>query len=165
MSISSSYSSAILAQQAPLLNLAYTLTGNRDDAYALLRDTTRRAMSAPAAFTTRDSLFAVMRTIFDSAYSARAAKRRQQVSARAYAIPSHAVAHHDADDTIPQGTHTVSQITGAIASLRDRRHSYALSMRAAGYRYSEIARAEGVSTLRIRLRVALAAISLRALLA
>lgn len=158
MATSSSYTTAILALQAPLLNLAYTLTGDRTDAQSLLNDTTQRAMSAPAAFTTRESLFAVMHSIFESSYSSRAAQRRYEVNHRAYALPAHATG----EETTPHGTHAADTIDSAIAAIPDRRHSYALAMRAAGYRYKEIARAEGVSTLRIRLRVFLASISLRA---
>ncbi len=154
------HTTAILALQAPLLNLAYTLTGDRTDAKNLLHDTTQRAMSAPAAFTTRESLFAVMHSIFDASYSARAHRRRIEANHRVYALPAIA----ESEETVPAGTHAADALHTAIAAIPDRRHSYALAMRAAGYRYKEIARAEGVSSLRIRLRVFLASISLRALL-
>lgn len=165
MATISTLTAPILALQTPLLNLAYSLTGDRNDAYDLLRDTTRRAMSAPGVFSTRESLFAVMHTIFDSVYSGRATRRRSEAAARAYSLPRHATLTTDSEVNVPEGTVTVDRAEEALASIRDERHHRAMTLRATGYRYRDIAREAGISVFRARLRVVLAAISLRAILA
>lgn len=164
MATDNTSSSPILAFQAPLLNLAYTLTGDRDDAYSLLRDTTRRAMAAPGAFSTRESLFAVMHTIYNSTYSSRAMRRRAQAATRSYILPAYADNSEEADTVTPAGSVSDTVAAKAIAALRDVRHHRAMAMRAAGYRYREIADTEGISILRACLRVILASISLRAIM-
>lgn len=152
----------IMALQAPLLSLAYILTGNRTEAYNLLRDTTRRAMMATDGLPiSRESLFRSMRSIFAASYSGRAVKRQMEAPTRPYNLPAH-VSMADAADDIPEGTvsaHTAGALLGAIA---DTRYSSLLAKRAAGYRFREIARETGLSLLTVRIRVALASISLRA---
>lgn len=165
MATVSTLTAPILALQAPLLNLAYTLTGDRKDAYDLLRDTTRRAMAAPGAFSTRESLFAVMHTIYDSTYSSRAARRRAEAALRSYTLPAHADTAADEAVVSPEGTISEERATKALSAIGDSRHNRAMAMRAAGYRYRDIAREAGISVLRARLRVIFASISLRAIIA
>lgn len=161
MATNSSNIPAVMALQAPLLSLAYSLTGDRTEAYNLLRDTTRRVMATPSDYTSRESLFAAMKSIFNSSYSTRAARHRVEVATRPYKLPVHA-AMADAADEIPEGTVSAAHATGLISSILDRRYSRAMAMRAAGYRYREIAREAGITVLGARIRVAFAAISLRA---
>lgn len=162
MAHSSSPVTRILALQAPLLNLAYTLTGNRNDAYTLLRETTEKAMTAPEAYDSRDALFNAMRSIFGTYYNSRARQRRLSVSSRAYALPPEASVEVDID-AIPEGTSSPARIADAFKSISDDRHRRALILRSTGYSFSEIARSEGISVLRARLRVALASVSFRAI--
>lgn len=154
-------SSAVTALQAPLLRLAYTLTGERSEAYNLLRDTTRSVMSRPAGvIPSPESLFEVMREIYRASYSTRADKHRVEVATRRlYAIPAGEVS---TDDTVPEGTMSASHATTLLTRVADPHHRRALSLRAAGYSYREIARLDGISAIRARLRVLMAGISLRA---
>ena len=146
----------VMELQAPLLNLAYTLTGNRTDAYSLLRDTTIIAMSESEAYKTREGLFEAMKRIFDTTYSSRATRRRIEVCSRPYRLPQ-SVATADAFDEKPEGAESVDRIP-----INRCRYHKAVTMRAAGYRFREIANHEGISLLNARIRVMLGSISLRA---
>lgn len=153
--------SAVTALQAPLLRLAYTLTGERSEAYNLLRDTTRSVMSRPAGvIPSPESLFEVMREIYRASYSTRADKHRVEVATRRlYAIPAGEVS---TDDTVPEGTMSASHATTLLTRVADPHHRRALSLRAVGYTYREIARLDGISAIRARFRVLMGGISLRA---
>lgn|GEM_PF-2527382 len=151
----------VMELQAPLLNLAYTLTGNRTDAYSLLRDTTIIAMSESEAYKTREGLFEAMKRIFDTTYSSRATRRRIEVCSRPYRLPQ-SVATADAFDEKPEGAESVDRIHDYFNAILDGRYHKAVTMRAAGYRFREIANHEGISLLNARIRVMLGSISLRA---
>lgn len=163
MANASSPTATILALQAPLLSLAYSLTGDRSDAYSLLRDTTERAMAIPESFASRDNLFSAMRAIFAQSYSGRAQRRRDAISSRAYALPDAASIEVTAD-AVPEGAVHVDHVTQSLSNIADYRQSRALTLRATGCRYSEIAQIEGISILRAYVRVVLGSMSFRAIL-
>ncbi len=147
--------------QAPLLSFAYTLTGDRNEAQSLLRDTNNVALADSDEYRTREGLFAAMKRIYETFYSSRAERRRMEISSRPYTLPTHA-AMPDAADEIPENTVTTEKDTAYFEAVLDRRANRVMSMRAAGYRYKEIAREEGITVFRARILVAMASASLRA---
>ena len=62
----------ILALQTNLLNFAYTLTSNRDDAYDLLQDTTLKALTSEDKYVDNVNfkgwIFTIMRNLFINNY-------------------------------------------------------------------------------------------------
>ncbi|MBD5346666.1 MAG: hypothetical protein HDR92_06000 [Bacteroides sp.] len=161
MAMNTHTTSPIQNHQAHLISLAYTLTGDRNDARNLLRDTTRIAMNSSAENQTEEGLFRTMQSIYEHIYKSKALSRRVEVSSRAYSLPDNIEATEGADE-VPAGTVSIDEVSGYFKAILDKRYNRAITMRAAGYRYSEIARKEGISTFRARVRVALASVSLRA---
>lgn len=155
------HTSIVKELQAPLLSFAYTLTGDRTEAHNLLRDTNNVALAESDEYRTREGLFATMKRIYDSFYSSRADSRRMEISSRPYTLPTHA-AMADAADEIPESTVTTEKATAYLNAILDRRSNRVMTMRAAGYRFREIAREEGITVFRARLLVAMASVSLRA---
>ena len=69
---SSLFRAKILALQKNLLNFAYTLTSNRDDAYDLLQDTTLKALVSEDKYVDNVNfkgwVFTIMRNLFINNY-------------------------------------------------------------------------------------------------
>lgn len=128
-----------MSLQANMLNFAYMLTSNRDDAYDLLQDTTLKALDNEDKYTEGTNLkgwvFTIMRNLFINNY--RRVSRAATVvdtSDNQYLINLPAEA---AQDT-PEGSITAAEITDAINSFEDA-YRIPFSMHVAGYKYEEIA--------------------------
>ena len=69
---SSTFQTKLLDLQSNLLNFAYTLTANRDDAYDLLQDTTLKALDNEDKYVDNTNfkgwVFTIMRNIFINNY-------------------------------------------------------------------------------------------------
>lgn len=150
---------AVLQFQAPLLSLAFTLTGDRTDAHRLLAETTKVAMNDVEKYSTRERLFAAMRRIYAGSYSSRAVSRRGEICSRPYILPAHATTEAI---EMPVGTLSADDVSNVLDTILDERYNRVMTMRATGYRISEIARSEGISLIRAYILVVMAAISLRA---
>ena len=136
---SAKFQSNLMSLQANMLNFAYMLTSNRDDAYDLLQDTTLKALDNEDKYAEGTNLkgwvFTIMRNIFINNY------RRTSRSATVvdttdnqYLINLPAEAAHET----PEGTLTANEITAAINEFsEDLRVPF--SMHVAGYKYEEIA--------------------------
>lgn len=151
---------AVLQFQAPLLSLAFTLTGDRTDAHRLLAETTKVAMNDVEKYSTRERLFAAMRRIYAGSYSSRAVSRRGEICSRPYILPAHATV--EVTHEMPVGTLSVDDASHVFDTILDERYNRVMTMRATGYRISEIARSEGISLIRAYILVVMASISLRA---
>lgn len=125
--------------QSNLLNFAYMLTSNRDDAYDLLQDTTLKALDNEEKFAENSNfkgwVFTIMRNIFINNY------RR---SARAATVVDttdnlyHLNLSQDSGLEAPECSLSAGEITEAINSFSDE-YRIPFSMHVQGYKYNEIA--------------------------
>ena len=125
--------------QDNLLNFAYKLTSNRDDAYDLLQDTTLKALDNEEKYADNTNfkgwVFTIMRNLFINNY------RR---NARAATIVDttdnlyHLNLSQDSGLESPEDSYGAKEITSAIAEFSDE-YRIPFSMHVAGYKYSEIA--------------------------
>ena len=129
-----------MSLQANMLNFAYMLTSNRDDAYDLLQDTTLKALDNEDKYAEGTNLkvwvFTIMRNIFINNY--RRVSRAATVidtTDNQYLINLPAEAARET----PDGTFTANEITAAINAFSDE-YRIPFSMHVAGYKYEEIAK-------------------------
>ena len=137
---SAKFQSSLMSLQANMLNFAYMLTSNRDDAYDLLQDTTLKALDNEDKYTEGTNLkgwvFTIMRNIFINNY--RRVSRAATVidtTDNQYLINLPAEAARET----PDGTFTANEITAAINAFSDE-YRIPFSMHVAGYKYEEIAK-------------------------
>ena len=137
---SAKFQSNLMSLQANMLNFAYMLTSNRDDAYDLLQDTTLKALDNEDKYAEGTNLkgwlFTIMRNIFINNY--RRVSRAATVvdtTDNQYLINISA----ESEQETPDGTYTANEITAAINSFSDE-YRIPFSMHVAGYKYEEIAK-------------------------
>ncbi len=136
---SKNFQSKLLGLQSNLLNFAYILTSNRDDAYDLLQDTTLKALDNEDKYVDNVNfkgwVFTIMRNIFINNY--------RKVVRSATIIDQTEDLYHlnlpqDSGYETPDGAVAAKEITDAINSFSDE-YRIPFSMHVAGYKYSEIA--------------------------
>ncbi len=136
---SSNFQTKLLALQSNLLNFAYTLTANRDDAYDLLQDTTLKALDNEDKYVDNTNfkgwVFTIMRNIFINNY--------RKVVRSATVIDQTEDLYHlnlpqDSGFEAPESSISANEITTAINSFADE-YRIPFSMHVAGYKYNEIA--------------------------
>ena len=129
----------LMKLQGNLLNFAYMLTSNRDDAYDLLQDTTLKALDNEAKYAENTNfkgwVFTIMRNIFINNY--RRGARAAVVSDTTENL-YHLNLSQDSGLETPEGSYTASEISDAINSFSDD-YRIPFSMHVAGYKYNEIA--------------------------
>ncbi len=137
---SAKFQTNLMSLQSNMLNFAYMLTSNRDDAYDLLQDTTLKALDNEDKYTEGTNLkgwvFTIMRNLFINNY--RRVSRAATVvdtTDNEYLINISAETAQES----PEGTFTASEITAAINSFSDE-YRIPFSMHVAGYKYEEIAK-------------------------
>lgn len=130
----------LMALQANLLNFAYMLTSNRDDAYDLLQDTTLKALDNEEKYAENTNfkgwVFTIMRNIFINNY------RRQVRSATVVDTTEdlyHLNLSQESGLTTPEGSFAAKEISVAINSFA-KEYKVPFTMYLAGYKYSEIAK-------------------------
>ena len=125
--------------QSNMLNFAYMLTSNRDDAYDLLQDTTIKALDNEEKYAEGTNfkgwVFTIMRNIFINNY-----RRASQASIVADTTENlfHLNLSQDSGIETPEGSYTAAEITAAINELIDD-YRIPFSMFVAGFKYNEIA--------------------------
>ncbi len=135
----SNFQTRLLGLQSNLLNFAYLLTSNRDDAYDLLQDTTLKALDNKDKYVENTNfkgwVFTIMRNIFINNYrkTTRAATIIDQTDDL-----YHLNLPQESGFETPQGSIAVKEITAAINSFPDE-YRVPFSMHVAGYKYNEIA--------------------------
>ena len=133
------FQSKLIALQSNLLNFAYMLTSNRDDAYDLLQDTTLKALDNEDKYVDNVNfkgwVFTIMRNIFINNY--RKVVRSATVIDQTEDLYHLNLPQESGLDT-PEGSLTVNEITAAISSFSDD-YRIPFSMHVAGYKYNEIA--------------------------
>lgn len=133
------FQSNLMSLQANMLNFAYMLTSNRDDAYDLLQDTTLKALDNEDKFTEGTNfkgwVFTIMRNIFINNY--RRGARQATVVDTTENLYLLNIAQDSGMDT-PEGSYSVSEISDSISDLPEE-FRIPFSMHVAGYKYNEIA--------------------------
>lgn len=125
--------------QDNLLNFAYMLTSNRDDAYDLLQDTTLKAIDNRDKYADNTNfkgwVFTIMRNLFINNYR-RASRAATMVDTTENLY--HLSLSQDSGLETPEGSITASEITAAINSFSDE-YRIPFTMHVEGYKYAEIA--------------------------
>ena len=125
--------------QSNLLNFAYMLTSNRDDAQDLLQDTTLKVLDNYDKYTENTNfkgwVFTIMRNIFINNY--RRTVRSNTVVDRTEDL-YHLNLPQDSGYQTPEGAFGVNEISDAIADFPEK-YRIPFSMHVAGYKYNEIA--------------------------
>lgn len=136
---SANFQAKLLGLQSNLLNFAYILTSNRDDAYDLLQDTTLKALDNEDKYVDNVNfkgwVFTIMRNIFINNY-------RKVVRSATIMDQTEDLYHlnlpQDSGFETPEGSVAAKEITAAINSFSDD-YRIPFSMHVAGYKYNEIA--------------------------
>ncbi len=136
---SNNFQAKLLGLQSNLLNFAYILTSNRDDAYDLLQDTTLKALDNEDKYVDNVNfkgwVFTIMRNIFINNY-------RKVVRSATIMDQTEDLYHlnlpQDSGFETPEGSVAAKEITAAINSFSDD-YRIPFSMHVAGYKYNEIA--------------------------
>ncbi len=153
---SSNFQTKLLDLQSNLLNFAYTLTANRDDAYDLLQDTTLKALDNEDKYVDNTNfkgwVFTIMRNIFINNY--------RKVVRSATVIDQTEDLYHlnlpqDSGFETPDGSIAANEITAAIDSFADE-YRIPFSMHVAGYKYNEIAEQMNLPLGTIKSRISFA---------
>ena len=133
------FQSNLMNLQANLLNFAYMLTSNRDDAYDLLQDTTLKALDNEDKYAENTNfkgwVFTIMRNIFINNY--RRAGRAATVVDTTENLYHLNLCQESGIET-PEGAYGVNEISCAIDDIADE-YRIPFVMHIQGYKYNEIA--------------------------
>ena len=136
---SAKFQSNLMNLQSNLLNFAFMLTSNRDDAYDLLQDTTLKALDNEDKDAENTNfkgwVFTIMRNIFINNY------RRSVRSATVVDTTDnlyHLNLSQESGFETPEESYGAGESTAAINEFSDE-YRIPFSMHVAGYKYNEIA--------------------------
>ncbi|MBO8437929.1 MAG: RNA polymerase sigma factor [Bacteroidetes bacterium] len=154
----------LLKLQDNLLNFAYMLTANREEAEDLLQDTTLKALDNRDKYIDNINfkgwVFTIMRNIFINNY--RRMVRNQTVVDRTEDLFHLNLPQESGFDT-PDGTYTIKEIRRAINSFPDE-YRVPFAMHIAGYKYHEIATHLGLPLGTVKSRIFFARQKLQSIL-
>lgn len=134
-----SFQTRLLGLQNNLLNFAYQLTANREQAQDLLQDTTLKALDNEDKYVDNVNfkgwIFTIMRNIFINNY--------RQNARKATVIDQTEDLYHlnisqDSGLSTPEGSYAVKEISLALNSFSDD-YRIPFNMFVAGYKYNELA--------------------------
>ncbi len=135
----SKFQSNLMNLQSNMLNFAYMLTSNRDDAYDLLQDTTLKVLDNESKYAENTNfkgwVFTIMRNIFINNYR-RTARAATMIDTTDNLY--HINLSQDSGLESPEDSYGASEIGAAIESFSDE-YRIPFSMHVAGYKYNEIA--------------------------
>lgn len=159
------FQAKLLSVQRNLLNFAYSLTSNRDDAYDLLQDTTLKALDNEDKYVANTNfkgwVFTIMRNLFINKY--RQNMRMSVVVDRSDDMYQLNLSQDSGLDT-PEGavsTHEINRVIDGFAP--EYREPFSLFI--AGYKYAEIAERMNLPLGTVKSRIFLARKKLQVLLA
>lgn len=139
MKTTKTFEQRILGLQSNLLNFAYQLTTDHDQAHDLLQDTTLKALANEDKYVDNVNfkgwIFTIMRNIFINNY--RQSVRQSTVIDHTEDLYHLNVCQDSGLDT-PEGSVAVKEITVALNSFADE-YRIPFNMFVAGYKYNEIA--------------------------
>lgn len=147
------FESLLLGLQTNLLNFAYSLTLNRDDAEDLLQDTTLKVLDNEDKYVEGTNfkawIFTVMRNVFIN--------NRRRVSRTAVVVDTSEDLYQinvpvEGADSNPDDSYSVKEISEVINRFPDD-YRIPITMHLAGYQYSEIAQKLGVPVGTIKSRI------------
>lgn len=156
-----SFQTRLLGLQNNLLNFAYQLTSNREQAQDLLQDTTLKTLDNEDKYVDNVNfkgwIFTIMRNIFINNY-------RQNVR-KATVIDQTEDLYHlnisqDSGLSTPEGSYAVKEISVALNSFSDD-YRIPFNMFVAGYKYNEIAEAMNLPLGTVKSRIFFARKTLR----
>lgn len=157
----SNFQTNLMNLQSNMLNFAYMLTSNRDDAYDLLQDTTLKVLDNEDKYTEGTNfkgwVFTIMRNIFINNY------RRTVRSATVVDTTDNLYLLNLSADSAaesPEDCYAASEITAAINEFADE-YRIPFSMHVSGYKYEEIAEHMGLPLGTVKSRIFMARQSLR----
>lgn len=161
---SKKFQSKLMSLQNNLLNFAYILTSNRDDAYDLLQDTTLKALDNEDKYVDNVNfkgwVFTIMRNIFINNY-------RKVVRASTIIDQTEDLYHlnlsQDSGFETPEGAYAAKEIIDVINEFSDE-YRIPFSMHVAGYKYNEIAEEMGLPLGTVKSRIFFARKKLQTLL-
>ncbi len=147
------FQSKLIALQSNMLNFAYLLTSNRDDAYDLVQDTMLKVLDNEDKYTENVNfkgwVLTVMRNIFINGY--RKASRTTVLVDRSEDLYLLNLPQDSGIDD-PEGSLTVKEINAAVNSFEDE-YRIPFAMHLAGYKYQEIAEKVGLPLGTIKSRI------------
>lgn len=150
---SKKFESKLMAMQGNLLNFAFILTSNRDDAYDLLQDTTLKALDNEDKYVENVNfkgwVFTIMRNIFINNY--RKVVRESTIIDQTEDL-YHLNLPQDSGFETPDGAFAAKEINEAINSFADE-YRIPFSMHVAGYKYNEIAEEMGLPLGTVKSRI------------
>ncbi|MBO4978028.1 MAG: RNA polymerase sigma factor [Muribaculaceae bacterium] len=159
------FQTRLIALQRNLLNFAYSLTANRDDAYDLLQDTTLKVLDSESKYRNNTNfkgwVFTIMRNLFINNY--RISVRNTVVTD---STDEQVLLNLSGESTgyEPEGAITALEIRRALNSLPDDyRRPFALFLQ--GYKYKEIAARYGLPLGTVKSRIFMARQRMQHLLA
>lgn len=150
---SAKFQSDLMGLQANLLNFAYMLTSNRDDAHDLLQDTTLKALDNEDKYAENTNfkgwVFTIMRNIFINNY--------RRIGRAATIVDTTDNLYHlnqpqDSGLDSPEGSFSAAEITEAIENLPGE-YSVPFKMHVQGYKYHEIAERLGLPLGTVKSRI------------
>lgn len=147
------FQSNLMSLQANLLNFAYMLTSNRDDAYDLLQDTTLKVLDNEDKYAENTNfkgwVFTIMRNIFINNYR-RAGRAATVVDTTENLY--HLNLSQDSGLESPEGSFSVGEITEAINEF-DEAYRVPFAMHVQGFKYNEIAEHMGLPLGTVKSRI------------
>lgn len=155
------FTTRLMTLQNNMLNFAYMLTSNRDDAYDLLQDTMLKVLDNQDKYVENTNfkgwVFTIMRNIFINNY--RRVVRSNTVVDRTEDL-YHLNMPQDSGFETPEGAFGVNEISAAIDEFPEK-YRVPFSMHVAGYKYNEIAEAMHLPLGTIKSRIFFARQSLQ----
>ena len=135
----SKFQNDLMNLQSNMLNFAYMLTSNRDDAYDLLQDTTLKVLDNESKYAENTNfkgwVFTIMRNIFINNY------RRKVRSATIIDTTEdfyHLNLSQESGFETPEGSFAAKEISAVINEF-SQEYKVPFTMNIEGYKYSEIA--------------------------
>ena len=156
-----SFQTRLLGLQNNLLNFAYQLTSNREQAQDLLQDTTLKALDNKDKYVDNVNfkgwIFTIMRNIFINNYCQNV--RKATVIDQTEDLYRLNVSQ-DSGLSTPEGSYAVKEISVALNSFSDD-YRIPFNMFVAGYKYNEIAEAMNLPLGTVKSRIFFARKTLR----
>ena len=153
MAATTTFQTRLMDLQSNMLNFAYMLTSNRDDAYDLLQDTMLKVLDNADKYVENTNfkgwVFTIMRNIFINNY--------RRIARSATVIDQTEDLYHlnlsqDSGIDSPEGSYTAAEITAAINEFPEK-YRVPFTMHVAGYKYNEIADEMGLPLGTIKSRI------------